>query len=159
MGQEIERKFLVSGDGWRSEPGKETEIVQGYIAIGDKAQVRVRILNGTSAVITIKDRKQELVRQEFEYPIPLSDARAMLALHTGNLIEKTRRRIQRDGIFWEIDCFRGELDGLILAEVELDVPEKTISLPDWLGREVTGDPNYYNVMLALGPEAIRFKSD
>lgn len=152
MGQEIERKFLVSGDGWRSEPGDATEIVQAYIATGEKAHVRVRILNGASAVITIKDSKQALARQEFEYPIPVTDAKAMLALRTGNLIEKTRTRIHRDDIVWEIDCFRQELDGLILAEVECDDPGKIISLPDWVGREVTGDPHYYNVRLALDPK-------
>lgn len=152
MGQEIERKFLVSGDGWRSERGDETEIVQAYIAIGEKAHVRVRIVNGASAVITIKDSKKALARQEFEYPIPVTDAKALLALRTGNLIEKTRRRIRRDKVVWEVDCFRRGLDGLILAEVECDDAGKMITLPDWVGREVTGDPDYYNVSLALDPK-------
>ena len=149
MGQEIERKFLVNGEGWRDEPGEERRIVQGYIAIGDMAQVRVRIIDGTSALLTVKDRGTDVERQEYEYAIPADDARAMLKLRTGNLIEKTRKKIWRSDLVWEVDCFSGRLAGLVLAEVELKGADDQMPLPDWVGREVTGDPKYYNVTLAL----------
>ena len=149
MGQEIERKFLVNGEGWRDEPGEERRIVQGYIAIGDMAQVRVRIIDGTSALLTVKDRGTGVERQEYEYAIPADDARAMLKLRTGNLIEKTRKKIWRGDLVWEVDCFSGGLAGLVLAEVELKGADDQMPLPDWVGREVTGDPKYYNVTLAL----------
>ena len=150
MGQEVERKFLLSGDGWRDEPGEEKQIVQGYIAIGEMAQVRVRIIDGKSALLTVKDRSTCVERQEYEYAIPAGDARAMLDLRTGNLIEKTRKKIWRGDLVWEVDCFSGRLAGLVLAEVELKGADDQMPLPDWVGREVTGDPNYYNVTLALG---------
>ena len=149
MGQEIERKFLVAGDGWRLGGGKRIDIVQAYIAQGKKAQVRVRIINGETAVLTVKDRAAGPVRAEFEYPVPIADARAMLALRTGSLIEKTRTIVPVGGMHWEVDVFRGELDGLVLAEIELDDAARELTLPPWAGREVTSDPRYYNAALAI----------
>lgn len=149
MGQEIERKFLVAGEGWRDEPGKEKQIVQAYIGMGEKAQVRVRIIDGTSAVLTVKDCGTGLVRQEYEYAVPPADARAMLELRTGGLIEKTRKEIRRGDLVWEVDCYSGGLAGLVVAEVELADSDDQAPLPDWAGREVTGDPRYYNATLAL----------
>lgn len=148
MGQEIERKFLVTGEGWQDLPGPEKQIVQAYITQSKKAHVRVRIVDGNSALLTIKDSVAGRVRREFEYPIPLEDARAMLALRTGCLIEKTRKLVRLNGLVWEIDCFGGALEGLVLAEVELDEPEQALTLPGWLGPEVTDDPRYYNAALA-----------
>lgn len=149
MGQEIERKFLVTGDGWRLDGGKRFDIVQAYVAIGEKAQVRVRIIDGERAVLTIKDRAAGPERAEFEYPIPIADARAMLALRTGSLIEKTRTIVPVGAMQWEVDMFRGDLAGLVLAEIELDDAAPELTLPSWAGREVTSDPRYYNAALAI----------
>ena len=149
MGQEIERKFLVTGDGWRLSGAKRIDIVQAYVAIGEKAQVRVRIIDGESAVLTVKDRATGPIRVEFEYPIPIADARAMLALRTGSLIEKTRTIVPVGAMLWEVDMFRGDLAGLVLAEIELDDAAFALTLPPWTGREVTGDARYYNAALAM----------
>lgn len=149
MGVEIERKFLVKSDAWQQHGGERTHIVQAYIAQGEKAQVRVRIRNGEHAVLTVKSREPGLRRAEFEYPIPIADARAMLRLRTGSLVEKTRTAVRHGGLLWEVDVFSGDLSGLILAEVELDEGGQNVALPCWVGREVTDDPRYYNAALAL----------
>lgn len=149
MALEIERKFLVTSDAWRQERGTRTNIVQAYIALDERVQVRVRIQNGENAVLTIKSREPGLVRTEFEYSIPIDDARAMLPLRTGSLIEKTRTAISHGGRRWEVDVFSGDLAGLVLAELELDDAARAVLLPDWIGREVTGNPRYYNAALAV----------
>jgi adenylate cyclase len=149
VGQEIERKFLVAGDGWRLSSAKRIDIVQAYVAIGEKAQVRVRIIDGERAVLTVKDRVSGPVRAEFEYPIPVPDARAMLVLRTGCLIEKTRTIVPVGAMQWEVDMFRGDLTGLVLAEIELDDAAFALTLPPWAGREVTEDARYYNAALAM----------
>lgn len=149
MGQEIERKFLVSGDGWRLSGTKRIDFVQAYVAISEKAQVRVRIIDGERAVLTVKDRATGPVRAEFEYPIPVADARAMLALRTGGLIEKTRTIVPVGAMRWEVDVFRGDLAGLVLAEIELDDAAHRLTPPPWAGREVTEDARYYNAALAI----------
>lgn len=146
---EIERKFLVKSDAWQQRGGTCTHIVQAYIALGEQAQVRVRILNGEQAVLTVKSREPGMTRAEFEYPVPVTDAQAMLPLRTGSLIEKTRTAVNQEGLLWEVDTFSGDLSGLVLAEVELDDAARKIALPDWIGREVTDDPQYYNAALAV----------
>lgn len=148
MGQEIERKFLVTGDGWQREGGTSTDIVQAYLAFGDKAQVRVRIMDGESAVLTVKGIEAGLARAEYEYAIPVAEACAMLALCTGCVIEKKRTVIKCGALFWEVDVFGGAQAGLVLAEVELDDATRDVPLPSWIGREVTGDARYYNAALA-----------
>lgn len=149
MGQEIERKFLVVEDDWKQAGGTRTDIVQAYIAMGEKAQVRVRIMDGKTAVLTVKGRGAGPVRAEFEYAIPVEDARAMLALRTAGLIEKTRNIVTVGGMRWEIDVFRGAFAGLVLAEIELAAADDALTLPSWVGREVTDDARYYNAALAL----------
>ncbi|GGD74157.1 CYTH domain-containing protein [Croceicoccus mobilis] len=154
MGREIERKYLVRGDGWRALGGKTRHIVQYYLAMTDKAQVRVRIIDDAKAVLTIKSSAATLERQEHEYALPLEEARAMLPLHIGQPVEKLRHRIMgADGHVWEIDEFAGAHSGLVLAEVELaDAEDRPVPF-DWLGAEVTGDPAFYNVSLAMAGEA------
>jgi adenylate cyclase len=150
MAIEIERKFLVKGDSWRSL-GTGTIYRQGYIATVNGATVRVRIA-GETAYITIKDKSQGFSRQEFEYSIPIADAEMMLdTLCDRPLIEKIRYRINLGNLLWEVDEFLGENQGLILAEVELTNEEQPIELPDWIDREVTGDRRYYNSNLAKTP--------
>jgi len=149
MGLEIERKFLLNGDAWRAL-GSPEPYSQGYISRGSGRTVRVRIA-GEKAFLTIKGPVTGISRQEFEYLIPCSDAREMLALCDGPVIEKERRRIPHGNHVWEVDEFFGENEGLIVAEVELSHPEEEITLPRWVGREVTGDPRYYNSNLTVNP--------
>ena len=151
MGIEIERKFLVINDNWRSlAQGKVYR--QGYISTNNKmTTVRVRII-GEQAYLTIKSKTEGISRQEFEYPIPFEDGKIMLDnLCDRPLIEKTRYQINHDSLIWEIDEFQGENQGLIIAEVELENESQIINLPDWVGKEVSDDPKYYNVNLTKSP--------
>ena len=148
MGIEIERKFLVTGDDWRSVEG--VRIAQGYLAREISHSVRVRIA-GEQAWLTIKARVQEGVNQEFEYPLPLADAQALLKLCPQPVIEKTRRTIAHQGFVWEVDEFFGLNAGLVVAEIELETPAQTFPLPDWIGEEVTDDPRYLNANLTVHP--------
>lgn len=147
--REIERKFLVDGDGWRGAVRRERKIRQAYLARTGAAQVRVRIVDGDEAKLTIKSADPERTRTEFEYDVPVEEARAMLDLATGAVIEKTRFVVpESGGREWEIDVFDHPLEGLVLAEIELDEEGEDIALPDWCGREVTGDARFYNAELA-----------
>ena len=150
MATEIERKFLVNGDLWRSL-GTGESYKQGYIPTQDQTAVRVRIV-GDRAYLTIKGKNQGMVRAEFEYPIPLDDAEMMLVtLCRPPLIEKIRYRIPQGDLIWEVDEFSGENQGLILAEVELQSEHQAIAIPTWIGQEVTADPRYYNSNLVNHP--------
>lgn len=150
MGQEIERKFLVVGDGWRQSAQGEL-MCQGYIPTQDARTVRVRRV-ADRAYLTLKGPAVGLVRPEFEYPIPVADAQTILAtLCQPPLIEKTRYRLPLGNVVWEIDEFLGENQGLIVAEVELTSPDQVIDLPDWIGAEVSYDPRYQNSNLARHP--------
>ena len=148
MGFEIERKFLVSGNGWRRRVTGSAHIVQGYLARGRKSVIRIRIKDGTSATLTIKSRDRGARRAEFEYPIPLGDARDLLELAGSSRIEKTRHTVPDGQLVWEIDVFEGREDKLILAEIELPSEDAAVKLPGWLGQEVTADPRYRNSSLA-----------
>jgi adenylate cyclase len=150
VAQEIERKFLVVNDGWRLG-ASGVLIRQGYIPTQDKRTVRVR-LAGDRAYLTLKGPVVGLVRSEFEYPIPVEDAEIILdTLCQPPLIQKYRYRIPQDDVVWEVDEFLADNAGLILAEVELQTPEQAITLPPWIGPEVSGDPRYFNSNLARHP--------
>jgi adenylate cyclase len=150
MGQEIERKFLVVGDGWRDGAQGES-MRQGYIPTQDARTVRVR-LAGDRAYLTLKGPAVGLVRPEFEYPIPVDDAQTILdTLCRLPLIEKTRYRRPLGNVVWEIDEFGGDNQGLIMAEVELTHADQPVELPDWIGAEVTQDNRYQNSNLARHP--------
>ena len=153
MPQEIERKFLVTSDSWRTAATGEP-YCQGYIATTAPGQsVRVRIA-GDTAYLTIKGPTQGLSRAEFEYEIPLSDAKEMLeTLCDRPFIEKIRYRLPIGSVVWEIDEFKGENAGLIVAEVELKEENQTFERPDWLGKEVSGETKYYNASLVSYPYA------
>ncbi|MCW6036391.1 CYTH domain-containing protein [Spirulina subsalsa FACHB-351] len=149
MGQEIERKYLVKGESWRV--GSQGEVYcQGYITREPQRTVRVRIV-GEQGYLTIKGATQGITRCEFEYPIPLADARALLDLCDRPFIEKTRYKLQIGDFLWEIDEFHGENQGLILAEVELPDENTFVPLPDWVGEEVSQDGRYYNANLVKFP--------
>ncbi len=153
MGVEIERKFLVKTDDWRAL-GSGVLYRQGYIVKAPEATVRVRVV-GEQGYLTLKGKQRGLVRPEFEYPIPVADALAMMELWCHPyIVEKMRYRIPLGGLTWEVDEFLGLNQGLILAEVELDDPQQTVPLPDWIGEEVSDQPQYYNSYLARQPYAL-----
>lgn len=148
MAIEIERKFCVIGSDWKSTPG--TRFFQGYLNRAKERTVRVRIA-GDVAFLTIKGLSQGATRAEFEYPIPLDDARQLLSLCEGPLIEKMRYRIEFEGTLWEVDEFFGDNQGLVIAEVELQSEAQPFARPPWLGQEVTHDPRYFNSNLSTQP--------
>jgi CYTH domain-containing protein len=147
MATEIERKFLVAGDGWRSAVVGAEPLRQGYVSAAPGPSVRVRT-DGSRAWLTIKCDTPGLSRLEFEYDLPLDDADALLNNVCGKpLIEKVRHRVVFDGRDWVVDVFAGALDGLVLAEIELAGEDDAVSLPSWLGREVTHDLRFRNAAL------------
>jgi adenylate cyclase len=148
MGVEIERKFLVQGDGWRTSAGVLYR--QGYLNRDKNRTVRVRIA-GDAAFITIKGVSVGATRAEFEYAIPLADAQGLLDLCDGPLVEKTRHLISVGDTLWEVDEFAGDNAGLVVAEVELTAEDQPFARPDWLGAEVTHDARYFNSNLASYP--------
>jgi len=148
MGIEIERKFLVTGEGWR-QPDAQW-LSQGYLSRDPLRTVRVRVA-GEEAFLTIKGKTEGIARPEFEYPIPIADARALLALCDGPLVEKFRHRVAWGGLVWEVDEFHAANAGLVVAEVELASAEQAFAPPPWLGVEVSHDPRYFNANLAQHP--------
>ena len=159
-GLEIERKYLVRDTSFLREAIASDSIDQGYLHT-EIPTVRVRT-RGEQGFLTIKGASDSagLIRAEYEYPIPLEDAKALLALCTAGRLTKTRHLnpssspwktrhlVPYQGYTWEVDVFHGELEGLILAELELDSSTTSFPLPPWIGEEVTGDPRYYNSYLA-----------
>lgn len=148
MAVEIERKYLVMGQPWLQVPGVVYR--QGYLNRDKTRTVRVRIA-GEAAFLTIKGVNVGATRAEFEYPIPLADAEALLSLCDGPLIEKTRYLLDHAGTRWELDVFAGDNAGLVVAEVELASEDQAFARPDWLGDEVTQDARYFNSNLAVHP--------
>ncbi|HNX75545.1 MAG TPA: CYTH domain-containing protein [Candidatus Rifleibacterium sp.] len=150
MGKEIERKFLVRGNTWKSlAPGILYR--QGYLVSDRQRTVRVR-LAGNTGYLTIKGETSGATRDEYEYEIPAADAVAMLDnLCAGPLIEKRRHKIAYAGQTWEVDEFTGDNTGLVVAEIELCSEDQQFELPVWVGAEVTEDPRYYNASLVKNP--------
>jgi len=150
MPLEIERKFLLRGEGWRAL-GAGVPYRQGYLSTEPGRSVRIRLVRD-KGYLTIKGITVGAARAEYEYEIPAADASEMLdTLCARPLIEKMRYRVEHQGFVWEIDEFDGDNAGLIIAEVELDEEGQAIVLPDWVGKEVTGDPRYYNASLIANP--------
>ena len=151
MPAEIERKFLLADDTWQDgRPG--VRIAQGYLSQDPDRTVRVRIA-GETAWLTIKGRSEGITRAEFEYEIPLDEAKALLELCLPSVIDKTRFRIPFGGHEWEIDVFHGDNEGLVVAEVELADEALSPELPPWIGVEVSSDARYFNSCLAVTPYA------
>ena len=151
MGIEIERKFLVTNDSWHEAAGPGIPIKQGYLVGGKDASVRVR-LQGDTANLNIKSATLGVRRQEFEYPIPLADAKVLLnTLCHRPIIEKMRYLVPYANKQWEIDVFEGDNAGLIVAELELQDESEQYEAPPWLGEEVSHDPRYYNTCLNQHP--------
>jgi adenylate cyclase len=150
MGVEIERKFLLAGDGWRAL-GTPVLLRQGYLSSAPERTVRVRI-EGGQGLITIKGKSVGATRSEWEYPIPLADANELLdRLCEQPLIEKYRRRIALGAHVWEVDEFLGANAGLIVAEIELGAEDEAFDKPVWIGEEVTHDRRYFNSSLVRMP--------
>ncbi len=150
MATEIERKFLVSSDDWRIQVRKSVDMQQGYLSSNGRSSIRIRV-SDQAAFINIKSATLGVRRSEFEYPVPLPDAREMLTLCEGALIDKTRHYIDFEGHTWEVDVFRGDNAGLVVAEIELGDETEPFVRPDWLGDEVSDDTRYYNVCLVSHP--------
>lgn len=148
MSKEIERKFLVVDDSYRTQATGKHSIAQGYLNTDPDRTVRVRIADDR-AFITIKSRNHGCVRGEWEYEVPAEDARELLELCVGKVIEKTRYLVPFGGLTWEVDEFGGHHAGLVVAEVELPEEDTVFDLPSFVGREVTGDPAYYNSTLSV----------
>jgi len=150
MPQEIERKFLVKGEDWRVA-GTGIPYRQGYLSTALERTVRVRVIRD-KGYLTIKGVTVGATRVEYEYEIPAGEASEMLDnLCERPLIEKTRYRLEHHGLTWEVDEFEGDNAGLIVAEVELDEEDQAVMLPDWVGKEVTGERRYYNASLIADP--------
>lgn len=148
MAIEIERKFLVAGEGWRQPDPRR--MAQGYLNRDKHRTVRVRV-DEDRAFLTIKGITSGASRAEYEYAIPLEDAEQMLALCDGGIIEKRRHVIDDRGACWEVDEFLGDNEGLVLAEIELGSADQEFARPGWLGAEVTEDPRFFNSNLAEHP--------
>ena len=149
---EVERKFLVRNLSFVEEAFKRRRIIQGYICSDAERSVRVRIRED-EAFLTIKGAINERgwSRYEFEQPIPVKDAEELIKLCLPGLIDKVRHYVKVGGHSWEVDIFHGENEGLIVAEIELETEDETFEWPEWIGREVSGEQKYYNMMLAKHP--------
>jgi adenylate cyclase len=144
MAKEIERKYLVTNDSYKAKAINAINIKQGYISRKKEGTVRVRI-KGDKAFLTIKGANKGIVRNEWEYEIPVMQAEEMLSfVCEGNIIDKTRYIIPYNGFTWEVDEFHGRLAPLVIAEVELPSADSKPSLPDFIGNDVSSDPKYYN---------------
>lgn len=153
MGKEIEKKFLIINDDWRGlSIGKP--YCQGYLNSEKGRTVRVRTISNRG-ILTIKGPSEGATRLEYEYDIPVDEAREMLdRLCHKPLIEKTRYKIDFSGFIWEVDEFKGENKGLLFAEIELQYEGQQFEIPPWIGREVTGDVRYYNANLVKNPYSV-----
>jgi adenylate cyclase len=150
MGVEIERKFLLTGDGWRTL-GQPVLLRQGYLSSNPERVVRVRV-EGEHGTVTIKGRSTGATRGEWEYAIPLAEANELLdTLCEQPIIEKYRSRIPFAGNVWEVDEFLGVNQGLRFAEIELGAEDQPFEKPDWIGEEVTHDRRYFNSSLVRLP--------
>ena len=149
---EIERKFLVRDRSFVEEAFKKHRIVQGYICSEAERSVRIRIRDD-EGFLTIKSATNERgwSRYEFEKAIPLKDAEELMELCLPGLIDKVRHYVKVGNHIWEVDIFRGDNEGLIMAEIELESEDEIFELPSWAGQEVSGDARYYNSMLAKHP--------
>lgn len=150
MGREIERKFLVKGESWRAGTAGVL-YCQGYLSMEKERAVRVRTAEGCG-FLTIKRHISSRVRMEYEYEIPVDEARNILNnICIKPLIEKKRYRVGYQGNVWEIDEFLGENRSLVLAEIELEAENQSFEKPEWVGEEVTEDPRYLTISLVRHP--------
>ncbi len=150
MPQEIERKFLLANDDWKSDVSRSITLKQGYLNSTKERTVRIRV-SGEQAFLTIKGPVSGVTRAEYEYEVPVSDGLSMINLCEQPLIEKTRHFVPLGDHLWEIDVFTGANEGLIVAEIELASEGESFTQPSWLGQEVSDDARYYNSSLIHHP--------
>ena len=149
MGIEIERKFLVKGDSYKWNASAKSQIIQGFLSRDPARTVRVRVRDN-EGFITIKGSGEGgAAHPEFEYSVPLQDAIDMLGLCQPPIITKTRYIVMNGRDKWEVDEFHADLQGLVIAELEVPSEDYSFSLPDFVGNEVTGDRRYYNSQLGM----------
>lgn len=149
MGIEIERKFIVKKDIWEKfQKPTPSFIRQGYLLISDQTTIRVRYTE-TKGTMTIKGKQQGISRDEYEYEIPLDEAKEIFESHCPKTISKNRYKIPVESLIWEVDEYVNNLSGLIIAELELANEDQKINiLPEWIGEEVTTDIKFSNAFLA-----------
>ncbi len=147
MALEIEHKYLVINDGYRNLATKSLNITQGYLSRDKACTIRVRITDD-NAFITIKGENSGDTRAEFEYALPIDDARCMLALCQHGFISKTRYLVHYKGNLWEVDEFHGKLEGMVIAEIEIPESGYKYDTPPFVGEDVTDNPYYYNSNLS-----------
>ena len=149
---EIERKFLVKSNAFKTDAFKQTRIIQGFLSTNKKRTVRVR-LKGEQGFLTIKGQssKNGLSRFEWEKEISKTEAEALLKLCKKGIIDKIRYEVKIGNHVFEVDEFFRDNQGLFIAEVELNSEDENFTKPDWLGKEITGDVRYYNSQLSTNP--------
>ncbi len=151
MPQEIERKYLLSSNAWKALSHQSIRMHQGYLCNNSQSSVRIRIEN-QAANINIKSMTVGISRAEYEYSIPVEEAKELLdTLCKKPQVQKTRYLVSHSGKLWEIDEFKGDNKGLIVAEIELESEDEVIELPEWVGKEVSHHERYYNMRLAEYP--------
>ena len=143
MAFEIEHKYLVINDSFKEMASGKVDVCQGYLNRNPDRTVRVRTM-GTKGFLTVKSRNHGAKRLEFEYEIPYKDAKEIISLAQPGLIEKTRYFVPFGGLIWEVDEFHGSLQGVIVAEVEIPEDGIKYEIPPFIGKDITGDPKYYN---------------
>ena len=148
MGMEIEHKYLVIDESYKQLACSVSEIKQGFLSRNPDRTVRVRIRDG-KGYITIKGKGTGAAHPEFEYEVPLEDAEQMMLLCEPPIISKTRYIVMHEGNRWEVDEFHGDLQGLVIAELEVPSEDYSFNLPTFVGNEVTGDRRYYNSQLGI----------
>ena len=149
MPLEIERKFLVLSNDYKLY-AKSIDIKQAYLTVDKTMAIRIR-MEGINASINIKSKKSERVNHEFEYVVPLDEARSLIKMSPFSIIEKIRYLIEYKGKMWEVDEFQGRNSGLTIAEIELDDEDELFESPPWIGEEITADYRYLNSNLAQKP--------
>ena len=149
---EVERKFLVTSDVFKLKATNQFQIVQGFLNTHPERTVRIRVI-GDTGFITVKGLSSDsgVSRYEWEKQIPVHEAQELLLLCESPLLEKIRYEIPFDSVIYEVDEFKGENDGLVVAEIELTKEHDDFERPDWLGQEVTGQIKYYNAQLVNNP--------
>ena len=151
MGLEIERRFIVKGNEWKSYTQNSQELKQGYLKTDKNGwTIRVRVADNKNATITLKHPKEMLTRYEFEYSIPINDAQTILEFSKYSII-KTRYELNFQNILWIVDCFKDENFPLVLAEIELKTKNQIFKKPKWCGLEVSNSQELSNAALAKYP--------
>lgn len=143
MALEIEHKYLVIDDSYKSLAYQKVEIRQGYLNRLPERTVRVRTVDN-KGFLTVKGKNTGDVRHEYEYEIPFGDAKEMLSMCEPGIIEKTRYKVRYDNLTWEIDDYHGNRKGLTVAEIEIPYSGYEYKRPAFIGENVTGNPLYYN---------------